>query len=159
MSDKLYPLPLRKLPKWILLEEKTGSIFSIPKELFHAPSANYEFSVNRYNHVLGTPIGVAAGPHTQLSQNIIASYLCGARYLELKTVQTLDEIKVTKPCINMTDEGYNCEWSQELKLEQSLNEYVNALIAIHILKKRLNPKHQIGHQIGQLQSDQELFYV
>ncbi len=137
MSDKLYPLPLRKLLKWILLEEKTGSIFSIPKELFHTPSTNYDFSVNRFNHVLGTPIGVAAGPHTQLSQNIIASYLCGARYLELKTVQTLDEIEVTKPCIDMTDEGYNCEWSQELKTQQSYDEYLNAWILIHVIRDLL----------------------
>ncbi|MFC1550855.1 NAD(P)-binding protein, partial [Candidatus Neomarinimicrobiota bacterium] len=138
MSDKLNPFRLRKLLKWILLEEKHGSIFSIPKELFHTPNTNYDLSVNRYNQILGTPIGVAAGPHTQLSQNIVAAYLCGARYLELKTVQTLDEIEVTKPCIDMTDEGYNCEWSQELKTHQSINEYLNAWIVIHILRDLLD---------------------
>ncbi|HAA04531.1 MAG TPA: putative selenate reductase subunit YgfK [Syntrophobacteraceae bacterium] len=37
----------------------------------------------------------------------------------------------------MTDEGYNCEWSQELKLEQSFDEYLNAWIMLHILKDRL----------------------
>jgi putative selenate reductase len=56
--------------------------------------------------------------------------------MELKTVQTLDELEVTKPCIDMTDEGYNCEWSQELKLEQSFNEYLNAWIILHILKDK-----------------------
>jgi putative selenate reductase len=56
--------------------------------------------------------------------------------MELKTVQTLDELEVTKPCIDMTDEGYNCEWSQELKLEQSFNEYLNAWIILHILKAK-----------------------
>ncbi len=86
--------------------------------------------------ILETPIGVAAGPHTQLAQNIIASWLCGARYIELKTVQTLDEIAVTKPCIDMEDEGYNCEWSQELKIEDSFDEYLNAWIIIHILKNK-----------------------
>ena len=53
-----------------------------------------------------TPLGVAAGPHTQLSQNILAAWLCGARYIELKTVQVLDELNVTKPCIDLADEGY-----------------------------------------------------
>ena len=49
----------------------------------------------RYGQMLETPLGVAAGPHTQLSQNIIAAWLCGARYMELKTVQTLDELDET----------------------------------------------------------------
>lgn len=37
-------------------------------------------------------MGLAAGPHTQLAQNIISGWLTGARYIELKTVQDLDEI-------------------------------------------------------------------
>ena len=60
----------------------------------------------------------------------------GARYIELKTVQTLDELEVTKPCIEMSDEGYNCEWSQELKIHQSFDEYLNAWIIIHLLKDK-----------------------
>ena len=48
----------------------------------------------------------------------------------------LDELEVTKPCIDMTDEGYNCEWSQELKLDQSFDEYLNAWIVLHILKDK-----------------------
>ena len=63
-------------------------------------------------------LGVAAGPHSQLSQNIVSSWLCGARFIELKTVQILDEIEVSRPCIDAEDETYNCEWSQELKLEE-----------------------------------------
>ena len=81
-------------------------------------------------------VWLLAGPHTQLSQNLIAAWLTGARYLELKTVQVLDELEVTKPCIDMTDEGYNCEWSQELKLDQSFDEYLNAWIILHILKDK-----------------------
>jgi len=93
--------------------------------------------MERYGRTLDTPIGVAAGPHTQLAQNIVASWLCGARYIELKTIQTLDELEVAKPCIDMQDEGYNCEWSQELKIHQSFTEYLNAWILIHILHKEL----------------------
>jgi putative selenate reductase len=69
-----------------------------------------------------------------LAQNIIASWMMGARYIELKTVQTLDDIPVTKPCIDMGDEGYNCEWSQELSLDESFSEYLNAWILIHLLR-------------------------
>jgi len=56
--------------------------------------------------------------------------------MELKTVQILDELEVTKPCIDMSDEGYNCEWSQELKLDQSFDEYLNAWIMLHVLKDK-----------------------
>jgi putative selenate reductase len=136
MSDKFTPCNIKKLLQWILSEEKQGQIFGIRKELFFVPRPDDVFKMTRYGQLLETPIGVAAGPHTQLSQNIISAWLTGARYIELKTVQTLDELEVTKPCIDMTDEGYNCEWSQELKLEQSFDEYLNAWIILHILKDR-----------------------
>ena len=136
MTDKFSPCNIEKLLQWILSEEKQGHIFGIRKELFFVPRPDDVFRMTRYGQVLETPIGVAAGPHTQLSQNIVSAWLTGARYIELKTVQTLDELDVTKPCIDMTDEGYNCEWSQELKLEQSFDEYLNAWIILHILKDR-----------------------
>ncbi|MBC8439810.1 MAG: putative selenate reductase subunit YgfK [Deltaproteobacteria bacterium] len=147
MSDRFTCLSLEQLLSWIKRDEKTSKIFGIPKSFFFQPSESDIFRINQYGRVLETPVGVAAGPHTQLSQNIVSSWLTGARYIELKTIQVLDQLEVTKPCINMEDEGYNCEWSQELKLEQSLNEYVNAFIAIYILKKRL--------LLGQLQSGRE----
>lgn len=137
MSDTFTCLSLEQLLRWIKREEPTGKIFGIPSSLFFRPSHDDVFRINRYGRVLESPVGVAAGPHTQLSQNIISAWLTGARYIELKTVQVLDELEVTKPCINMQDEGYNCEWSQELKLHQSIDEYLNALIAIHLLKRRL----------------------
>ncbi|MGD8493229.1 MAG: putative selenate reductase subunit YgfK [Desulfobacterales bacterium] len=136
MSDKFTCCPIDRLLQWILEEEKKGQIFGIRKELFFVPQPHDVFKIKRYGQTLETPIGVAAGPHTQLSQNIISAWLTGARYVELKTIQTLDELEVTKPCIDMTDEGYNCEWSQELNLGQSFNEYLNAWIILHILKDR-----------------------
>ena len=135
-SDKFWPCDIETLLKWVLEEEKHGQIFGIRKELFFVPQETDPFRMRRYGQLLETPLGVAAGPHTQLSQNLISAWLTGARYLELKTVQVLDEIEVTKPCIDMTDEGYNCEWSQELKLEQSFHEYLNAWIVLHILKDK-----------------------
>jgi len=135
-SDKFWCCDIETLLRWILAEEKKGQILGIRRELFFTPSASDPFQMVRYGQVLETPLGVAAGPHTQLSQNIIAAWLTGARYMELKTVQMLDELEVAKPCIDMTDEGYNCEWSQELKLDQSFNEYLNAWIVVHILKDR-----------------------
>jgi len=99
MSDRFHKVPIEKLFTWILEEEKQGRIFGIYKELFFSPGENDTFRMMRYGKILDTPVGVAAGPHSQLAHNIIASWLCGARYIELKTVQTLDEIEVTKPCM------------------------------------------------------------
>ncbi len=135
-SDKFQGCDIGTLLKWILEEEKQGQILGISKELFFVPQESDPFRMKRYGQVLETPLGVAAGPHTQLSQNLIAAWLTGARYMELKTVQVLDELEVTKPCIDMADEGYNCEWSQELKLDQSFDEYLNAWIILHILKDK-----------------------
>ncbi|MCF6185146.1 MAG: hypothetical protein L3J56_11125, partial [Bacteroidales bacterium] len=139
MTDKFTPAPLKKLLQIIINEYDTKkSILGIYEEQFFRPGKNDKFRSHRFGKLLETPIGVAAGPHTQLSQNIIAAWLTGARYIELKTVQTLDELEVSKPCIDMQDEGYNCEWSQELKIHQSFDEYLNAWILIHILKDKLN---------------------
>lgn len=140
MDDTFTCLSLERLLTWIKRDLEQDRIFGIHKDLFFVPKSSDPFRTNRYGRILETPVGVAAGPHTQLSQNIVSAWLTGARYIELKTVQVLDELEITKPCINMADEGYNCEWSQELKLGESLDEYANALVAILILRKRL------GHQ-------------
>ena len=64
------------------------------------------------------PFGPAAGPNSQLAQNIIAAYFAGARFFEVKTVQKMDGAElaacVPRPCILAADEGYNQEWSTEL---------------------------------------------
>ena len=54
--------------------------------------------------------------------------------MELKTVQILDELDIPRPCIDMETIGFNVEWSQELKLEQSLVEYVKGSMLIEILR-------------------------
>ncbi|MCH7732955.1 MAG: putative selenate reductase subunit YgfK [Candidatus Marinimicrobia bacterium] len=146
MSDKFSRISIERLLKWVLEEEKHDQIFGIHKDLFFVPTHEDVFKIIRYGQMLETPIGVAAGPHSQLAQNIVMSWLTGARYIELKTVQTLDEIEVSKPCIDMEDEGYNCEWSQELLLADSFDEYLNAWIIIHILKDKFEWGNQ--HESG-----------
>lgn len=145
MSDRFSLVPVRILLNWILKEyEAKGEIFGIPKELFFNPTGTNPLEMKRYGETLETPFGVAAGPHTQMAQNIISAWLVGGRYIELKTVQTLDEIDVSKPCIDMEDEGYNCEWSQELKLEESFQEYLKAWIIIHILQHKFGWRRDDG---------------
>ena len=138
MSDKFQPIPMESLAAWVFGElEASGSIFGIPRELFFTPRARDPFATEVYGRRLETPFGVAAGPHSQMAQNIVAAWLCGARFIELKTVQTLDELDVSKPCIDLQDEGYNCEWSQELKVRQSFDEYLRAWVLIHALHRQL----------------------
>lgn len=136
-SDKFYLAPLGAHLRWILGDLEKGGIYGLTENLFFRPKPDDPFRLTRYGRLMETPVGVAAGPQTQLAQNIVTAWLAGARYLELKTIQVLDELEVAKPCIDMGDEGYNCEWSQELKLGQSFNEYLNAFVIIHILKDKL----------------------
>jgi putative selenate reductase len=145
MSGKFYPVPLRHLLRLILNEiSNEGSIFGIPQKLFCIPGNNKILTTEIFGHVLYSPLGVAAGPHTQMAQNIVAAWLMGSRYIELKTIQTIDELDIPKPCIDMQDEGYNCEWSQELTIRESFNEYLNAWILIHILNHRFGWAKETG---------------
>jgi len=153
MSGKFSPIPLKQLLKLILKEfSNEGTIFGMPEELFFVPDRNRALRTEIFGHPLQSPVGVAAGPHTQMAQNIVAAWLTGARYIELKTVQTLDELEVSKPCIDMQDEGYNCEWSQELKMKESFDGYLNAWIIIHILNRRFgwgeNPGTVFNMSVG-----------
>jgi len=137
MADRFAPLAAGPLLAWMLAEEKRGQIFGIHSELFFRSRANDLFRLRRFGKVLETPLGVAAGPHTQLAQNIIAAWLCGARFFELKTVQTLDRLDVRKPCIAVAGAGFNCEWSQELTLDESFDQYLAAWVLLHVIKHRL----------------------
>jgi len=134
MSDRFQPIQSDQLISWVFEELETNdSIFGIPRQLFFVPSPQDPFRTTAFGQTLETPFGPAAGPHSQMAQNIVAAWLCGARYIELKTVQTIDELHVSKPCIDMQDEGYNVEWSQELKIHQSYEEYLRAWVLIHAL--------------------------
>jgi len=138
VSDKFQVLATEQLAHWVFTElGKCDSIFGIPRAHFFVPRATDRFRTTVYGQPLETPFGVAAGPHSQMAQNIIAAWLCGARFIELKTVQTLDELDVSKPCIDLEDEGYNVEWSQELKVHESFAEYLRAWVLIHALHRKL----------------------
>ncbi len=132
---ELIPLPLDALARRALLEhQREGRIFDLPTEKFFRGDPALDTSVRFHGRRAATPVGPAAGPHDQLVQNIVLAWLAGARIIELKTVQVLDELKIPRPCIDATNVGYNVEWSQELKLDASLREYVGAAMLIEILK-------------------------
>ncbi|MGP8246212.1 MAG: 4Fe-4S dicluster domain-containing protein [Bryobacteraceae bacterium] len=132
---ELVPIPLPLLLRRAFLEyRREGKIFDLPAAKFFRGFPDLDLSVEFHGHRAATPLGPAAGPHGQLAQNIALSWLGGARIIELKTVQVLDELKIPRPCIDAANVGYNVEWSQELKLEQSLREYVKAAMLLEIWK-------------------------
>ncbi|MBO4901423.1 MAG: putative selenate reductase subunit YgfK [Lachnospiraceae bacterium] len=143
MSDRMHPLSFAELMTWIAEEYHTESTLFGERALYAAdPSRTWEL----FGEKMETPFGPAAGPHTQLAQNIIAAYVNGSRFFELKTVQKLDgeDLPVSKPCILAKDEGYNVEWSTELYVDEAFEEYVKAWFALHVLAKEL----QLGSPDG-----------
>ncbi len=50
MSERFYRIPIEKLFKWILDEEKEGRIFGIHKELFFVPKESDPFKMERYGN-------------------------------------------------------------------------------------------------------------
>ena len=142
MSEFMRPIPFKDLIDWALEEYKNeGSIFGIKKEKFYKNESG-KMLKTVFGDEISSAVGPAAGPQSQLAQNILASYLTGARFIELKTVQKLDgediQKAVAKPCINSEDECYNCEWSTELTVKEAYDEYVKAYFAIIALAKELN---------------------
>lgn len=96
--------------------------------------------IELFGERLASPLGSAAGPNSQLTQNIVASYLTGSRFIELKTIQVIDgeDLPVAKPCIHAQDECYNVEWSTELTVPEAYDEYIKAWFLLHVLMKELN---------------------
>jgi len=120
MSEYMTPIPFNKLMNWLLTErERHGTVFGVNTAYFY----DGKRTLPLYGEKIETPFGPAAGPNTQLAQNIIAAYYAGSRFFELKTVQQLDgealAACIPRPCILAEDEAYNCEWSTELIVEQA----------------------------------------
>ena len=133
------PIPFGELLTRIMGEFRNhDSIFSIDKAQFYKDDRKN--TVNVFSQSCTTPMGPAAGPHTQLSQNIVASYLVGARFIELKTVQIMDHLEIAKPCIDARDEGYNVDWSTEYTLEKAYDEYLKAWIVLHMIESAMEGK-------------------
>lgn len=172
MPDKFYPPTLEQLLKIVLNDLNTRSeIFGISEKFFYKPWQHHFLYTSSGEKTLHNPIGLAAGPHTQMAQNIVAGWLCGARFIELKTIQANDDLSITKPCIDMGYEGYNCEWSQELKISDSYDQYLNAWILIHILnhhlfskfKKKIDPgtvfNMSVGYNLSDVRSEKVQWFI
>ena len=139
MSDIMRPVPFGGLLTRIFGEYKASrSIFEIAEHQFYRKADDRLIPV--FGETCETPAGPAAGPHTQLAQNIVASWLAGGRFIELKTVQIMDRLEIAKPCIDAEDECYNTEWSSEFTLPKAFDEYLKAWFALHLLEEVFDPR-------------------
>ncbi|MFH1841968.1 MAG: glutamate synthase, partial [bacterium] len=141
----LTPWPLSLLLSRIETEwEQRRRIFDLPVNRFFKADPDCDLSLTVAGATVATPVGPAAGPHTQLAQNIVLGWLAGARCFELKTVQILDDLEIARPCIDMEAVGYNVEWSQELSRDESLLEYVKAGLLLHLLRRWEPLRQELG---------------
>lgn len=139
MSEIMRPMSIDHLMHWIMSEyEQKKSIFGIEKIVKHENGQ----ALPIYEEKIESPFGPAAGPNSQLAQNIVAAYAAGSRFFELKTVQVMDGADlaacISRPCIIAGDECYNCEWSTELYVPQAFAEYVKAWVACKLIAKEYN---------------------
>lgn len=137
MGEKMTPIPFKKLINRILCEyENEKTVFGVRYPYIKKDNKTLEL----FGEKAETPFGPAAGPNTQLAQNIVAAYFAGSRFFELKTVQIMDGEElaacISRPCILAEDEGYNCEWSTELLVSQACDEYIKAWLALKVFSKK-----------------------
>ncbi|MDP6944000.1 MAG: glutamate synthase, partial [Myxococcota bacterium] len=133
--SELVPYPLSSLVRRMFRElADKGTCFDLPTKKCFRGAPDFDLSVRFHEHTPSTALGPAAGPQTQMAQNIVLSYLAGCRVMELKTVQVNDRLEIGRPCIDMANVGYNIEWSQELRIQESLEEYVKASMLLAMLK-------------------------
>lgn len=149
MSDIMKCMPFEQLLNWIRTERtQKGTVFGV-----HRPyTADASKAQTIFERKLETVIGPAAGPNSQLAQNIVASYYAGSRFFELKTVQIMDGAElakcVNKPCIKADDEAYNCEWSTELYVPQAEGEYIKAWFLLAFMAKEYGLGAMDGFQFN-----------
>ena len=158
-TPPLTPFPLDVLMKRVDHEFRSRKrIFDLPLARLWKPDPDVDLSFEFLGRAAATPIGPAAGPHSQLTQNIVLAWLGGARMFELKTVQILDELEIGRPCIDMQTVGFNTEWSQELKISESIEEYVKAWMMLHILAKWEPIRPYVGRDTGPFVFDMSVGY-
>jgi putative selenate reductase len=134
---ELVPSPFTLLLRRMLREARAeGKVFDLPARRFWSAPDDLDTSVTVHGRRVANPVGPAAGPHGQMAQNLLLSWLAGGRFIELKTVQANDRLTIPRPCIDMETVGYNVEWSQELRLADSLREYVKGSMLIDVARAR-----------------------
>lgn len=137
MSELMKTMSFEKILELALQDYYTkGKIFEVEEKNF-SKDIDSSIAMEFCGEYLRYPVGTAAGPHTQLTQNFLAAYLTGCRYFEAKTVQIVDgkqmQEMIARPCIDAKNVGYNVEWSTELTLEEAKEEYIKASVLMQVI--------------------------
>jgi putative selenate reductase len=166
----LTPIPFETLVHRLdreLVDAK--ALYEMPRREWWVPQAHVDVSCTHLGKKIATPAGPASGPHTQMAQNLVLSFLGGGRFMELKTVQVNDTLEIPRPCIFVPHIGYNVEWSQELRVPQSAGEYVKGWMLIHMLCSQHGPglwpavdttfDISLGYDLAGIQTDKVQQYL
>lgn len=165
----LYPIAFATLVERLQRELQGESVYTLSRRSWWTPEQGISLKFEHFGMTMGTPVGPASGPHTQLAQNLVLSWLGGARFMELKTVQILDDLKIPRPCIHVPHIGYNVEWSQELRVSESAHEYAKGWYLLHLLASERGPglwpqmdaifDISVGYDLAGIQSEKVAHYL
>ncbi len=77
---ELNPAPFADLVSRLYLEPQAQeTLFALPRRRWYIPAADskHDLTVHFHGKLAGNAAGPAAGPHTQMAQNILLSYVAG----------------------------------------------------------------------------------
>src|SRR5207248_11122949 len=104
---ELVPQPFADLVTRLYAETRTNdSAFALPRKKWYVPDASEpDLTVQFHSQRAGNASGPAAGPQTQMAQNLWLSYAAGWRILALKTAHVDDRPKTPRPCNGVPNGG------------------------------------------------------
>ena len=84
---------------------------------------------------VGAPCGPAAGPHTQLAQGILLSYVAGGRVIELKTAHDQGRGRVPNAAASFLEPDVWIDWALPVSLADAACEYVAGAMLIEMFRR------------------------
>jgi putative selenate reductase len=114
--------------------ERNESVFGLPASRFFPGNPYKNFSVQHHRNTLSSPLGVAAGPHTLMAQNLVLGWLAGARFFELKTIGWKEPVKQPRPYLDLRTMQFSLDHGRALDLETYQDEMVKGYMLIQMIE-------------------------
>ncbi len=127
MEKPFRPIPLDSLARWIFRDlAGAETVLGIPQAELRGPGQAAGLAPARPDRwprrSAWPPARTPSSPRTSWPAGSAAPASSSSR-----PCRSWTSSRSARPCIDAADETYNCEWSQELKLEQSFTEYLQRL--------------------------------
>ena len=147
MGDLMRPLAFPTLLEWALAEHRRhGSVFGLRSEHFFRPSGRTVRDA--CGHPLATPVGPAAGPHTQLAQNIVTPGSPGPGRRAQDGAGASTGTPCGRPCRSRAStprtRASTASGPPSSPWPQAFAEYVHAHLAIAVLAAELDLDHDVA---------------